>query len=1678
MEGSRFAVVNRPPVRVQTRPVNNRKTRNHQKRIKKEAGTKQGQGTSGSLFQIPIGERGTITVLSKVLPSAIKTVLEKENKQLDQTTTLLQRATYLPKETQEYFTSRIRQAKSRLEVLFKKIASDSTPPEKLAEARREAEQIIGENRIVSSFLQTAEGLEKAGKGSGFTKSQRQTIKEDIKFAAESLHAALKNGYGKDAQVAQTLVAALCAYNIYSDKANKLPRLRRSKINSLKASAWGKYKQISQELRGPSPNFNKVDSINRQVLENLTQTELDSYEALNYGSAWKTLIGSVRQGLKSENPSVRQNAIKMLQRAKNYRNARVLSGQIKTRLKLGEKLPQNIQAKYRAALRELSLFSSNELAGKLDQAHAQRGTKNLQQASALDKKHYQTQLQKTASERADKIEKKEVQAELQRLGIKPNQWQNDLRTVQELIGINDLSAAQAQQLGKAEFALRKLVLLTSASGYLSQYKNAAFFNHLFNNGIKSEEGRSGVRHALAVLDQAVKNRAMNKAAVVQLLYLKNNLPQAIKKANLNAYLSNLKQVQNQLQSAVVVEGEAKIMEGRAFLQGAGVFGALNIHHARGGSNLSGIEGFKKIGAHQQVNRFLSLLARPKELARLQKTDRQNYLAQVRRLSYNAVNLKNCSSVGDLLTAIQVIQHLERLGYLPKALKTAEGKTAFLKSLTDNKAITNLNNAVLAAQIIQTTKTTLAAIGLTVASAGLAEVLTGATVATLGIEGMPVAEFLVSQIIFATTFTLAHKTMNYASGLEEHWFQSADEFIVEGTLTLGMFAAAKGIFGSFGKLAYNLSKGGKVPLTTLGKILVHGGTFASEVSFFTLWGLGRQTFEMKIRGKNTDSVWTAKNIAKAGFDSTVFIVGLRGANRLAKPILSSLQNSIARLKMQGLHKSIDAYEAKMAKFDAKLKELEGKNVGLDVKYGLLREIHSLAKERLSLAKRSIRLKLTDDLTLLTKAQDEVKHYGDLKKALGLREVRNWANTPTERLPIFGVNDGLVVLARVAGNLSVRVAKGLIRMLSLRSSKARINVSSENGSTIKIMGSKNELIAYKEGDKICLAKEVGKGEYEVLALKEGEKGIIEINGKKHVVTREGNNLHLDQSSEVVAAATTPKIPEPIEVRPAQPLSQLASSRETYKDNNNRELYKTAVEESGVKKGGTAVEVGACSNMKPAEGLVEAGLDRVIRVDKYIFAQSAGEVEMGRQALGRVTDKIENRVGDATNLPQRDGTARVVVFNQSLYFVGYHARKTALYDSTPTLKGKSDAEVSRAAQKKSLSEAHRILEDNGRVLIKTGNHRIEGRAEEASLLETLLGEVGFKNIEVVRSSDGTPVFIQARKSSAGVLRSWTNSKTKERGPGVGMMGAGQAGPALTAGIKLAKGGTKAVIEWLDRRAGRIQVGDKSYSVEPGETKKIKTDDGYIYVLSSKKEGEIAFTLKEKPYDEAAQLAALQKQLDAARVKPEPAPAPAPKPVQDFTADLATLQAGLKPISAQPKVVPKPVPQPAAPEAKPAPATRKPMSMLEGLAVLDAGLKAKRNAPKPEPAPKAEMTPQELGLKLSGARAETVKPAAKVNSVPDAIEHLHVVLFKGFRGNGRMISALMKIPEIETAAKVYNGQYGRTIGRGMKGEAGLLERARDRLIETISQHRNKLPHGGGFGHVREAIDGLIAAEAAATPGK
>ena len=109
------------------------------------------------------------------------------------------------------------------------------------------------------------------------------------------------------------------------------------------------------------------------------------------------------------------------------------------------------------------------------------------------------------------------------------------------------------------------------------------------------------------------------------------------------------------------------------------------------------------------------------------------------------------------------------------------------------------------------------------------------------------------------------------------------------------------------------------------------------------------------------------------------------------------------------------------------------------------------------------------------------------------------------------------------------------------------------------------------------------------------------------------------------------------------LASGLNTYDNHDNRKLYQEVALLLNT-KAGIAVDVGSGSNNLPAEGLIAAGVSSVTRVDNS--SQLGGE--------GACSPQIRRKHGDATDLPFFNGSIDLIVYNQSLSFVGEYAHKS----------------------------------------------------------------------------------------------------------------------------------------------------------------------------------------------------------------------------------------------------------------------------------------------------------------------------------------------------------------------------------------------------------------------------------------
>lgn len=195
-----------------------------------------------------------------------------------------------------------------------------------------------------------------------------------------------------------------------------------------------------------------------------------------------------------------------------------------------------------------------------------------------------------------------------------------------------------------------------------------------------------------------------------------------------------------------------------------------------------------------------------------------------------------------------------------------------------------------------------------------------------------------------------------------------------------------------------------------------------------------------------------------------------------------------------------------------------------------------------------------------------------------------------------------------------------------------------------------------------------------------------------------------------------------------ELASSQQTYNNPDNRELYRVTADFLGIK--GVVIDVGSGSNNLPAEGLIQAGVDRVIRIDNSNQLQGAG----------MTGNRIEKRYGDATDLPLNDNSCDAVIHNQDLSFVGEYTHRSEIgkriLANRPDLqkqieRGIIPGELSDLAGRAAIEESLRVLKPGAWILIKPGSHTMAAlsdyRDKEGKKLVELLEQIGFIDIVVL---------------------------------------------------------------------------------------------------------------------------------------------------------------------------------------------------------------------------------------------------------------------------------------------------------------------------------------------------------------
>ncbi|PIU58002.1 MAG: hypothetical protein COS89_02625 [Deltaproteobacteria bacterium CG07_land_8_20_14_0_80_38_7] len=146
----------------------------------------------------------------------------------------------------------------------------------------------------------------------------------------------------------------------------------------------------------------------------------------------------------------------------------------------------------------------------------------------------------------------------------------------------------------------------------------------------------------------------------------------------------------------------------------------------------------------------------------------------------------------------------------------------------------------------------------------------------------SRFMISNAVMAPIFTGVHRWLNVQVGLEQHFFESWDSYVVDTTFAFAMFGLLHGTMTGVGR-GFQMLGVGIGPSTLRTRAIVWLTSFGAENSVLTLFGLGQQSFELGIRNQSIGTAWQIGNLGTTLAYNTAFLFGLRGGNRaIRRPV----------------------------------------------------------------------------------------------------------------------------------------------------------------------------------------------------------------------------------------------------------------------------------------------------------------------------------------------------------------------------------------------------------------------------------------------------------------------------------------------------------------------------------------------------------------------------------------------------------------------------------------------------------------------------------------------------------------------------------------------------------------------------------------------------------------------------
>ncbi|MFH1874719.1 MAG: metallophosphoesterase [Pseudomonadota bacterium] len=768
--------------------------------------------------------------------------LEQRTTEIDHIIELVDNADFLSETSLNYFSERLTNLEDSWRNLSEQALDPQLEPQRRVEVLNQIDQINNEIDIIAGFYIQANRVNEAVASENFTDAQRTVVTQELEFAASQLRRSLETENADQARhfqdTAERVVAGIQQYTLIASQLDNYIGVTVADRNSL----WRSYQNQRSAIR-THPSLDNLQASLSQNLETITSRCVNRQIAQNADE----LLSNPRTVLRLMDFNIQrstwQNSFDNLHRILNQE---------------GEISSADV-----ATLRE-------SLADLRDELVILRADNLLEQY------------------------------ELAPQNSNNNAIIENIARIFADLNFARSEVAHGRRLGNSELDRLEQATLPLAGAALQLIR---FNNEEFLSEAQGQE-RASLEQSFAVLASAIESQEIDINTLMALNYANETIQRIGSRLEAPSFRSVLSSIEGDLQSfdSLSRTFDARLGEALTNLDSGlpMTFGRARMFAGMNGPR--GGEGFRTILNHQGDTTLLTLINNPETLVGLRETNPQayaRYTEALQRMGARMVNLEGCETPADIRRCVQVISLLERIDELPESLRRVEDRQAFLTRIQNHHSLSEIQ---LNTQVGYYTRIAAMTVAITVASGAIAHIASAAVLSLVGSAFASTAtgtavglggraalgsftRFIIGNAIMAPTFVASHRGLSMATDMPgADRFYTWDEFVVHSVYAFGMFGVLRGAMLGFGQVA-RMAMGTAATTTRFGAAALWTGAFATETVALTGYGLAEQSFENYIHDRPVSGVWTGRNIAGQLGHNALFLVGLRGGNMLARPIISA-------------------------------------------------------------------------------------------------------------------------------------------------------------------------------------------------------------------------------------------------------------------------------------------------------------------------------------------------------------------------------------------------------------------------------------------------------------------------------------------------------------------------------------------------------------------------------------------------------------------------------------------------------------------------------------------------------------------------------------------------------------------------------------------------------------------------